>query len=266
MAAGRTTGAGLLARCDQLIGAQLTFPFGPEPAVFKVGGKVFALFSGPEPEADPTQVSLKCDPEFAAALVRDHPAITPGYHLNKRHWITVDLAGDLPDDLVEDLLVDSYDLVVDGLPKSRRPLARDRRAAPTTATTRAATTGGTPAGPATAGASGSAPAVGVTIAEVRELVSRLPEVTESSHHDVTDFRVRGRIFATVPSAGVVVVRLAPQQQAELIAGDPESFIPGAGSWGRQGWTRVTTAGLRPAELGELLTDAWAGRAPSTPAR
>jgi len=127
MIARPATGRRLLDRCDELIGAELTFPFGPDPAVFKVGAKMFALFSGGQPELDPDRVSLKCDPDFAAALVREHPSITPGYHLNKRHWITVDLTVDLPGDLVEDLLVDSYDLVVDALPRSRRPLGRDRR-------------------------------------------------------------------------------------------------------------------------------------------
>ncbi|HEX2810210.1 MAG TPA: MmcQ/YjbR family DNA-binding protein [Kineosporiaceae bacterium] len=220
-------------------------------------------------------MSLKCDPDFAAALVREHPAITPGYHLNKRHWITLDLGGDLPDELAEDLLVDSYDLVVDGLPKSRRPLARDRRAAPTTASTRnqaiprkeatfpkgAATAAERPTGRSDGEASASA-----SLGDLRELVSHLPEVTESSHHEVTDFRVRGRIFATMPSIGVLALRLAPEQQAELIATDPESFTPAAGSWGRQGWTRVQTARLTLAELGELLADAWARRAPLTLAR
>jgi predicted DNA-binding protein (MmcQ/YjbR family) len=132
MADERSAGARLLGRCEQLVGAQLTFPFGPRPAVFKVAGKVFVLFGGPHPEAEPVQVSLKCDPEPAAALVRTYPAITPGYHLNKRHWITVDLTVDLPVGLVEDLLIDSYDLVLDGVARGRRPFARVAHAEPIT--------------------------------------------------------------------------------------------------------------------------------------
>ena len=124
----RRVGADLLEHCEELIGAEMTFPFGPQTAVFKVSGKVFALFGGPEPAHDPRTVSLKCDPDLAAALVREHPAIAPGYHLNKRHWITLDLCADLPDGLAGDLLVDSYDLVVDGLAQGRRPLGRQRRA------------------------------------------------------------------------------------------------------------------------------------------
>jgi len=227
----RAVGVQLLARCEELIGTELTFPFGPQPAVFKVGGKVFALFSGPGPEQEPTQVSLKCDPEFAAALVSEHPAIIPGYHLNKRHWITVDLLAELPAGLAEDLLVDSYDLVVDGLPKARRPLGRERRTAPAD--------------------------------DVRRLVSGLPGVTESSHHDVVDFRVAGKIFATVPAPGVISLRLTPEQQAELLAERPGAFSPAAGSWGRLGWTRVLPGQLPAGQLGELLTDAWVRRAPAT---
>lgn len=128
MAAKRITARQLLERCEELVGVELTFPFGPAPAVYKVGGRMFALFSAEDPTAGPDRVSLKCDPQYAEALVREHPAIIPGYHLNKRHWITVDLAGDLPSGLVEDLLVDSYDLVVDSLPMARRPLGVTRPA------------------------------------------------------------------------------------------------------------------------------------------
>ena len=118
----RSPGSRLLARCEQLAGAQLTFPFGPEIAVYKVEGKIFALFAGDDPDTHPDRVSLKCDPPYAQALVREHAAIVPGYHLNKRHWITVDLTATLPPGLVEDLLVDSYDLVVDGLPRARKSI------------------------------------------------------------------------------------------------------------------------------------------------
>ncbi|HET9656392.1 MAG TPA: MmcQ/YjbR family DNA-binding protein [Kineosporiaceae bacterium] len=110
----------VIERCEQLPGAELTFPFGPQPAVYKIGGKMFAVCAGPSEQALPTQLSLKCDPEYASALRREHAAIRPGYHLNKRHWITVDLAGELPDGLVEDLVEDSYDLVYGSLPRARR--------------------------------------------------------------------------------------------------------------------------------------------------
>jgi predicted DNA-binding protein (MmcQ/YjbR family) len=93
------------------------FPFGPETSVFKVGGKMFALAAL---EARPLTVSLKCEPALAEALRAEHSAIRPGYHLNKRHWITVTLDDSLPDELVTGLLEDSYELVVAGLPNRKR--------------------------------------------------------------------------------------------------------------------------------------------------
>ena len=98
-------------------GAEETFPFGPETSVFKVAGKMFALSAL---RATPLSVSLKCEPPLAADLRGAHPAIRPGYHLNKRHWNTVTLDGSLPDAMVLDLIEDSYDLVVAGLPRARR--------------------------------------------------------------------------------------------------------------------------------------------------
>lgn len=94
--------------CLGMAGAQETFPFGPETSVFKVGGKIFALSAlGSEPLC----VSVKSDPEVAAGLRSTLDSVAPGYHLNKRHWITVTLGGDAGDDLVRDLIEDSHDLV-----------------------------------------------------------------------------------------------------------------------------------------------------------
>ena len=108
----------LKAACLALPGAREEFPFGDEVSVFKVGGKMFALSSL---DGRPLQLSVKCDPELAVQLRAAHPAIVPGYHLNKRHWNTITLDGSLPDQMVTDLLGDSYDLVVASLPKARRP-------------------------------------------------------------------------------------------------------------------------------------------------
>ncbi len=106
-------------RCLGLAGASEEFPFGDEVSVFKVGGKMFALCHlDAEP---PLQLSVKCDPELAVQLRSAYEAITPGYHLNKRHWNTITLDGSVPDEMVADLLGDSYDLVVASLPKARRP-------------------------------------------------------------------------------------------------------------------------------------------------
>ena len=71
-------------------------------------------------DAAPLEISLKCEPELAEALRRDHAAVRPGYHLNKRHWNTVLCDGSLPDEMIIDMLEDSYDLVVEGLPKATR--------------------------------------------------------------------------------------------------------------------------------------------------
>jgi predicted DNA-binding protein (MmcQ/YjbR family) len=93
------------------------FPFGPEHSVFRVAGKMFALSSL---DRAPLEVSVKCEPELAAQLRHTYAAIRPGYHLNKRHWITITLDGSLPDRLVRDLVEDSYDLVMSALPKRVR--------------------------------------------------------------------------------------------------------------------------------------------------
>jgi predicted DNA-binding protein (MmcQ/YjbR family) len=107
----------LRAWCLRQPGAIEDFPFGPEPSVFKVAGKMFALSAL---DRAPLEVSVKCEPELAAQLRLTYPAIRPGYHLNKRHWNTITLDGGLADQLVRDLVEDSYDLVVSALPKRVR--------------------------------------------------------------------------------------------------------------------------------------------------
>ncbi|MFJ4834242.1 MmcQ/YjbR family DNA-binding protein [Streptomyces sp. NPDC088747] len=94
------------------------FPFNPDTSVFKVQGKLFALTNL---GARPLTVNLKCDPDDAVRLRAEHPGLViPGYHMNKRHWNTVTVDGGLPDRLVRELVEDSYDLVVAGLPKADR--------------------------------------------------------------------------------------------------------------------------------------------------
>jgi predicted DNA-binding protein (MmcQ/YjbR family) len=100
--------------CLALPGAAEEFPFTPGLSVFKVSGKVFALS---RLDGRPLSVSLKCEPELAEQLRDSYSAIRPGYHLNKRHWNTVEVDGSVPDRLVLDMVEDSYDLVVSGLPK-----------------------------------------------------------------------------------------------------------------------------------------------------
>ncbi|MEW2081203.1 MmcQ/YjbR family DNA-binding protein [Streptomyces sp. NPDC005283] len=106
----------LRAFCLEFNAAVEEFPFGPETSVFKVLGKLFALSSL---AAEPLKVNLKCEPDIAVQLRADHAAIAPGYHMNKRHWNTVTV-DQLPDRMVRELIEDSYDLVVAGLPRADR--------------------------------------------------------------------------------------------------------------------------------------------------
>lgn len=106
----------LRAFCLAFNAAVEEFPFGPETSVFKVHGKLFALSAL---DGEPLKVNLKCEPEIAVRLRADHAGIVPGYHLNKRHWNTVTV-GEVSDRLVRELIEDSYDLVVAGLPRALR--------------------------------------------------------------------------------------------------------------------------------------------------
>ena len=103
--------------CLSFTGSVETFPFSPETSVFKVAGKMFALA---RETSDPLSVSVKCEPLLAEQLRAAHPAITPGYHLNKRHWNTVTIDGSLPDTMIADMIEDSYDLVVSSLSRARQ--------------------------------------------------------------------------------------------------------------------------------------------------
>ena len=95
-------------------GASLSFPFDEETAVFKVGGKMFALVSL---ELDPLRINLKCDPQDAQVLRSQFSAIQPGYHMSKEHWNSVYLDGSLDDGFVKSLIADSYCLIVNSLSK-----------------------------------------------------------------------------------------------------------------------------------------------------
>lgn len=121
------TADALREKCLAMPGAVEEFPFGPAPSVFKVGGKIFAISAL---DSRPLQVSLKCEPDLAVQLRATYPAVAPGYHLNKRHWNTVTVDDSLSDATVCDMIEDSYDLVVAGLPKrTRDALSRGHAAA-----------------------------------------------------------------------------------------------------------------------------------------
>jgi predicted DNA-binding protein (MmcQ/YjbR family) len=86
------------------------YPFGEDVAVYKVGDKMFALMSETK---DPVNLSLKCDPLLATALREKYETVLPGYHLNKKHWNTLILSGQLSWDEVQDLIRHSYQLVTE---------------------------------------------------------------------------------------------------------------------------------------------------------
>lgn len=103
----------------ELPGAQLEHPFGPDWDVFKVRGKVFMLMT--EVPGRPV-VILKADPGEALALRERNSHITPGYHMNKKHWITLEGGVGIGEKLVEELVTDSYLLVVSHLSKAEQPV------------------------------------------------------------------------------------------------------------------------------------------------
>jgi len=102
--------------CLKKEGVTEGFPFDEETLVFKVAGKMFCLVN----LTPPRSINLKCDPERAVELREEYEYIIPGYHMNKKHWNTVDLQGTLKDSLIEELIDDSYSLVLAGLPKNVR--------------------------------------------------------------------------------------------------------------------------------------------------
>ena len=88
--------------------AKLDYPFGKEAAVYKVKDKMFAIIQ--EGKA-PVRLSLKCDPQLSELLRGKYDSVMPGYHLNKKHWNTIVLSGQLPWDEIKDLIRHSYQLV-----------------------------------------------------------------------------------------------------------------------------------------------------------
>lgn len=105
--------------CMSLPGTKEDFPFDVNTLVFKVMGKMFALTDVEEFNS----ITLKCDPLRALELRTTYEEIKPGYHMNKKHWNTIGMNGNLPDDFIRELIKHSYDLVVAKLPaKSRQNL------------------------------------------------------------------------------------------------------------------------------------------------
>lgn len=106
--------------CQSKKGITEDFPFDQDTLVFKVGGKMFALSSLSEWENGTPSVNLKCDPDRSLELRAEYEGITPGYHMSKKHWNTIEINKDVPDALLKQLIQHSYDLVFAGLPKKVR--------------------------------------------------------------------------------------------------------------------------------------------------
>src|SRR5881396_430170 len=119
--------------CLSKPGAVEETPFGPDTLVFKVGGKIFALAALDEV---PPTVNLKCDPDLALDLRDRYEQVRPGYHMNKKHWNTVEIESGIPDAELQKMIDHSFDLVIKGLPKPTAKVgARSRQSS--TATRRA---------------------------------------------------------------------------------------------------------------------------------
>lgn len=104
---------GIRAYCLQKPGVEEGLPFGPDALVFKAGNKIFAILAL---DSDRPWVNVKCEPAYALELREAHAEIIPGYHMNKKHWNTIFLDGNLKPDFLKKLIDHSFDLV-----RSRRP-------------------------------------------------------------------------------------------------------------------------------------------------
>lgn len=107
--------------CNAKKGVTEEFPFGENILVYKVMGKMFALTDVDQFES----VNLKVDPEQGVLLQEEYAAVQPGYHMNKKHWITVVMDGSVPNRLLQQWIDNSYNLVVSGLTKKQQIALRE---------------------------------------------------------------------------------------------------------------------------------------------
>ena len=106
-------------RVEELPGAGLELSFGPDCEAFKIREKDYMLISD---TTDEPAVIVKAHPEDGNALREEHEDITQGYHMNKRHWITLQPGGDLQKALVDNLVSEPYRLVLGNLPHANGPV------------------------------------------------------------------------------------------------------------------------------------------------
>ena len=101
------------------------FPFGEDTLVFKVNEKIFLLAGL---DSSPLQFNVKCDPDKAIELRDEYPeSVLPGYHMNKKHWNTIEVNGDVDDEFLKELIDHSYDMVVGKLTKKQREMIKLRK-------------------------------------------------------------------------------------------------------------------------------------------
>ena len=91
-------------------------PFGPDVIVFKVKGKVFLLLPL---DTEQLRFNVKCDPDLALELREEYDCVKPGYHMNKKHWNTIEVDGTLNSKQLKQMIDHSYELVVQSLPKKK---------------------------------------------------------------------------------------------------------------------------------------------------
>lgn len=103
----------------------------------------------------------------------------------------------------------------------------------------------------------------MNVDHARRLALALPETEEKAHFGKPDFRVRNRIFMTLPPADHIVVKLTSEQQEMLISAEPDIFVPVPGAWGRQGWTRLQLARTDESTLRSAIAMAWRNVAPAS---
>jgi len=99
------------------IGATKDFPFGDDIMVFKVMDKMFGLIAI---EDNPFNINLKCDPNDAIAYREIYECVNPGYHMNKKHWNTITIDGSMKNSILQEMIDESYDLVVNKLTKKQK--------------------------------------------------------------------------------------------------------------------------------------------------
>ena len=103
--------------CIQKPFTEESFPFDSATLVFKVAGKIFLLVNV---DGDPLQFNIKCDPEKAVELREQYDCVLPGFHMNKKHWNTIVCDGTVQIKMLKQWIDDSYELIVDSLPKKVR--------------------------------------------------------------------------------------------------------------------------------------------------